>query len=83
LPSSVRRRAWGTGGADIAAVDRRGGGGLSWCRGPGEQGTEAETAQLLGCTEGTVEPAAARGLRLRGLAGPEPAGVPVSTMTRP
>jgi RNA polymerase sigma factor (sigma-70 family) len=38
-----------------------------------EQRTEAETAALLGCTEGTVKSAAARGLRrLRELAGPEP-----------
>jgi RNA polymerase sigma-70 factor (sigma-E family) len=38
-----------------------------------EQRTEAETAELLGCTEGTVKSAAARGLRrLRELAGPEP-----------
>ena len=37
-----------------------------------EQRTEAETAQLLGCTEGTVKSAAARGLRrLRELAGPQ------------
>src|SRR5215469_10448211 len=36
-----------------------------------EQRTEAETAALLGCTEGTVKSAAARGLRrLRELAGP-------------
>src|SRR5579859_7503973 len=36
-----------------------------------EQRTEAETAELLGCTEGTVKSAAARGLRrLRELAGP-------------
>jgi RNA polymerase sigma-70 factor (sigma-E family) len=38
-----------------------------------EQRTEAETAELLGCTEGTVKSAAARGLRrLRELAGPGP-----------
>jgi RNA polymerase sigma-70 factor (sigma-E family) len=38
-----------------------------------EQRTEAETADLLGCSEGTVKSAAARGLRrLRELAGPEP-----------
>ena len=37
-----------------------------------EQRTEAETAELLGCTEGTVKSAASRGLRrLRELAGPE------------
>jgi RNA polymerase sigma-70 factor (sigma-E family) len=37
-----------------------------------EQRTEAETADLLGCTEGTVKSAGARGLRrLRELAGPE------------
>jgi RNA polymerase sigma factor (sigma-70 family) len=42
-----------------------------------EQRSEAETARLLGCTEGTVKSAAARGLRrLRELAGLEPAGVP-------
>ena len=36
-----------------------------------EQRTEAETAALLGCSEGTVKSAAARGLRrLRELAGP-------------
>jgi DNA-directed RNA polymerase specialized sigma24 family protein len=36
-----------------------------------EQRTEAETAALLGCTEGTIKSAAARGLRrLRELAGP-------------
>lgn len=36
-----------------------------------EQCTEAETAELLGCTEGTVKSAAARGLRrLRELAAP-------------
>jgi DNA-directed RNA polymerase specialized sigma24 family protein len=36
-----------------------------------EQRTEAETAELLGCTEGTVKSAASRGLRrLRELAGP-------------
>jgi RNA polymerase sigma-70 factor (sigma-E family) len=36
-----------------------------------EQRTEAETAELLGCAEGTVKSAAARGLRrLRELAGP-------------
>jgi RNA polymerase sigma-70 factor (sigma-E family) len=43
-----------------------------------EQRTEAETAALLGCTEGTVKSAAARGLRrLRELAGPwqEPGGL--------
>lgn len=39
-----------------------------------EQRTEAETASLLGCSEGTVRSAAARGMqRLRELAGP-PAG---------
>jgi RNA polymerase sigma-70 factor (sigma-E family) len=38
-----------------------------------EQCTEAETAELLGCTEGTVKSTAARGLRrLRELAGPDP-----------
>lgn len=45
-----------------------------------EQRTEAETADLLGCTEGTVKSAAARGLRrLRELAGPgaKPQGAPV------
>ena len=37
-----------------------------------EQCTEAETAALLGCSEGTVKSAAARGLRrLRELAGPQ------------
>src|SRR6516225_3669037 len=44
-----------------------------------EQRTEAETAALLGCTEGTVKSAAARGLRrLRELAGPgqEPGDLP-------
>jgi DNA-directed RNA polymerase specialized sigma24 family protein len=35
-----------------------------------EQRTEAETAALLGCSEGTVKSAASRGLRqLRALAG--------------
>ena len=49
-----------------------------------EQGTEAEMAQLLGREEGTVEPAAARGLRpLRELAGPQPAPAPASKMTQP
>jgi RNA polymerase sigma-70 factor (sigma-E family) len=49
-----------------------------------EQRTEAETAELLGCTEGTVKSAAARGLRrLRELAGPEPEppGLPASKRT--
>jgi RNA polymerase sigma-70 factor (sigma-E family) len=44
-----------------------------------EQRTEAETAALLGCSEGTVKSAAARGLRrLRELARPwqEPGGGP-------
>ena len=44
-----------------------------------EQRTEAETAALLGCSEGTVKSAASRGLRrLRELAGPwqEPGGDP-------
>ena len=44
-----------------------------------EQRTEAETAALLGCSEGTVKSAASRGLRrLRELAGawPEPEGGP-------
>jgi RNA polymerase sigma-70 factor (sigma-E family) len=44
-----------------------------------EQRTEAETAALLGCTEGTVKSTAARGLRrLRELAGPwqEPGDLP-------
>jgi RNA polymerase sigma-70 factor (sigma-E family) len=44
-----------------------------------EQRTEAETAALLGCSEGTVKSAAARGLRrLRELAGPweEPGDLP-------
>jgi RNA polymerase sigma-70 factor (sigma-E family) len=41
-----------------------------------EQRSEAETAELLGCTEGTVKSAAARGLRrLRELAGPGPESV--------
>ena len=41
-------------------------------------------AQLLGRAEGTVEPAAARGLRpLRELAGPQPAPAPASKMTQP
>ena len=50
-----------------------------------EQRTEAETAELLGCTEGTVKSAAARGLRrLRELAGPEaePPGGPAPKRTR-
>jgi RNA polymerase sigma factor (sigma-70 family) len=48
----------------------------------GGQCTEVETAQLLGCTEGTVKSAAARGLRrLLQLGGPEPAGAPTSKMT--
>jgi RNA polymerase sigma-70 factor (sigma-E family) len=44
-----------------------------------EQRSEAETAVLLGCSEGTVKSAAARGLRrLRELAGPwqEPGDLP-------
>jgi RNA polymerase sigma-70 factor (sigma-E family) len=46
-----------------------------------EQRTEAETAELLGCTEGTVKSAAARGLRrLRELA--EPGSVPAPKRTR-
>ena len=49
-----------------------------------EQRTEAETAQLLGCTEGTVKSAAARGLRrLRELAGLEPAGLPTAKGIQP
>ena len=50
-----------------------------------EQRTEAETAELLGCTTGTVKSAAARGLRrLRELAGPEaePPGGPAPKRTR-
>ena len=50
-----------------------------------EQCTEAETAELLGCTAGTVKSAAARGLRrLRELAGPEaePPGGPAPKRTR-
>jgi len=50
-----------------------------------EQRTEAETAELLGCTAGTVKSAAARGLRrLRELAGPEaePPGGPAPKRTR-
>jgi len=49
-----------------------------------EQRTEAETAALLGCSEGTVKSAAARGLRrLRELAGPpEPAGRPPAAAPR-
>jgi hypothetical protein len=42
-----------------------------------EQCTEAKTAALLGCSEGTVKSAASRGLRrLRALSGPwqEPVG---------
>ena len=36
-----------------------------------EQLTEAETAQVLGCTEGTVKASASRGMkRMRELAGP-------------
>jgi len=49
-----------------------------------EQRTEAETAELLGCTAGTVKSAAARGLRrLRELAGPEaePPGGPAPKRT--
>ena len=47
-----------------------------------EQRTEAETAELLGCTEGTVKSAAARGLRrLRELAGPETDGTPAPKRT--
>jgi DNA-directed RNA polymerase specialized sigma24 family protein len=48
-----------------------------------EQRTEAETAALLGCSEGTVKSAAARGLRrLRELAGPpeEPGSPPARDM---
>ena len=49
-----------------------------------EQRSEAETARLLGCTEGTVKSAAARGLRrLRELAGLEPAGVPTAKGIQP
>ncbi|HET7245424.1 MAG TPA: sigma-70 family RNA polymerase sigma factor [Streptosporangiaceae bacterium] len=48
-----------------------------------EQRTEAETAELLGCTEGTVKSAAARGLRrLRELAGPGPEPEAASAPTR-
>jgi RNA polymerase sigma-70 factor (sigma-E family) len=50
-----------------------------------EQRTEAETAELLGCSEGTVKSAAARGLRrLRELAGPEaePHSAPASERTQ-
>src|SRR5215469_2372214 len=50
-----------------------------------EQRTEAETAELLGCTEGTVKSAAARGLRrLRELAGhwPEPPDGPPPARTQ-
>ena len=50
-----------------------------------EQRTEAETAELLGCTEGTVKSAASRGLRrLRELAGPEaqPPSVPAPKRTQ-
>ena len=51
-----------------------------------EQRTEAETAALLGCTEGTVKSAAARGLRrLRELAGPwpEPGDLPAPPKRAP
>ena len=51
-----------------------------------EQRTEAETAALLGCTEGTVKSAAARGLRrLRELAGPwpEPGDLPAPPTRAP
>jgi RNA polymerase sigma factor (sigma-70 family) len=42
-----------------------------------EQRTEAETAELLGCAEGTVKSAAARGLRrLRELAEPDSVPAP-------
>jgi RNA polymerase sigma-70 factor (sigma-E family) len=48
-----------------------------------EQRTEAETAELLGCTEGTVKSTAARGLRrLRELAGPETDGTPAPKRTQ-
>ena len=50
-----------------------------------EQRPEAEPAELLGCTAGTVKSAAARGLRrLRELAGPEaePPGGPAPKRTR-
>jgi len=51
-----------------------------------EQRTEAETAELLGCAEGTVKSAAARGLRrLRELAGPwqEPGDFPAPPKRTP
>jgi RNA polymerase sigma factor (sigma-70 family) len=48
-----------------------------------EQRTEAETARLLGCSEGTVRSAAARGLqRLRELAGPAAGTGPLLTEER-
>ena len=83
-------RAAGTGGEDIAVVDLRDTLVRLLQQLPPrqravvvlrywEQRTEAETAELLGCTEGTVKSAAARGLRrLRKLAGPEPEGLPAS-----
>jgi RNA polymerase sigma-70 factor (sigma-E family) len=88
-------RTEGTGGADIAAVDLRDTLVRLLRQLPPrqravvvlrywEQRTEAETAQLLGCSEGTVKSAAARGLRrLRELAGPEPAAAPTSKRTQP
>jgi DNA-directed RNA polymerase specialized sigma24 family protein len=92
LPSSVRRHAWGPGGADIAAVDLRDTLVRLVRHLPPRQRAvvvrywgqcaELEAAQLLGCTEGTVKSAAARGLRrLLELGGPEPGSAPTSKMT--
>ena len=88
-PSSARRPArQGTGSDDVAVVDLRDHLVRLLQQLPPrqravvvlrywEQRTEAETAELLGCTEGTVKSAASRGLRrLRELAGPGGAGEP-------
>jgi RNA polymerase sigma-70 factor (sigma-E family) len=93
---SQSRAAAATGGEDVAAVDLRDALVRLLQQLPPrqravvvlrywEQRTEAETAALLGCTEGTVKSTAARGLRrLRELAGPrlEPGGVPDIRRTR-
>jgi RNA polymerase sigma factor (sigma-70 family) len=72
-------RATGTGSEDVAVVDLRDALVRLLQQLPPRQRAVAETAALLGCTEGTVKSAAARGLRrLRELAGPwqEPGDLP-------